>query len=181
MRKHGPRRPLEERFWEKVNKNGPIPKHCPELGPCWVWTGCLNSDGYGNIKVRGLADGAHVVGFVLQGGERQPGMSVRHRCDNRACVRDAHLVSGTHTDNMKDMMLRGRAASGARNGRHTHPESTRRGTRVPTAILTERDVMYIRTLYKCGVSQSALAREFGVKFMTVHAIVCGVNWKHLPL
>jgi hypothetical protein len=28
---------LEERFWEKVDKNGPVPAHRPELGPCWVW------------------------------------------------------------------------------------------------------------------------------------------------
>lgn len=37
--------PLEERFWAKVNKDGPIPEHRPELGPCWVWTGSL-SRGY---------------------------------------------------------------------------------------------------------------------------------------
>jgi hypothetical protein len=26
-----------ERFWAKVNKDGPIPEHCSELGKCWVW------------------------------------------------------------------------------------------------------------------------------------------------
>jgi hypothetical protein len=35
--KPGPKpRPLGERFWVKVNKDGPVPVHCPELGPCWV-------------------------------------------------------------------------------------------------------------------------------------------------
>ena len=29
--------PLGERFWSKVDKNGPIPSHRPELGPCWIW------------------------------------------------------------------------------------------------------------------------------------------------
>ena len=27
---------VAERFWTKVNKNGPIPPHCHELGPCWT-------------------------------------------------------------------------------------------------------------------------------------------------
>src|ERR1035437_916757 len=26
-----------ERFWAKVDRNGPVPAHRPELGPCWVW------------------------------------------------------------------------------------------------------------------------------------------------
>ena len=34
---------LEERFWRKVDKNGPIPEHRPELGPCWVWTAGTNT------------------------------------------------------------------------------------------------------------------------------------------
>ena|ERR1700694_1946906 len=29
------------RFWLKVNQNGPVPEHRPELGPCWVWTAAL--------------------------------------------------------------------------------------------------------------------------------------------
>ncbi len=31
------RRPLAERFWEKVNKGGPVPEHRLDLGPCWLW------------------------------------------------------------------------------------------------------------------------------------------------
>ena len=27
------------RFYENVNKDGPVPAHRPDLGPCWVWTG----------------------------------------------------------------------------------------------------------------------------------------------
>lgn len=36
---HNMFRPVTLRFWEKVNKDGPIPEHQPELGPCWEWTG----------------------------------------------------------------------------------------------------------------------------------------------
>jgi hypothetical protein len=40
---------IEQRFWEKVDKKGPI--H-PILGTmCWVWTASLKKDGYGNIGI----------------------------------------------------------------------------------------------------------------------------------
>jgi hypothetical protein len=29
----------EENFWAKVDKNGPIPAHAPELSECWIWLG----------------------------------------------------------------------------------------------------------------------------------------------
>lgn len=31
-----------ERFWAKVNKEGSVPEHCPEIGPCWTWTGATS-------------------------------------------------------------------------------------------------------------------------------------------
>jgi hypothetical protein len=36
-----------ERFWAKVDKNGPIPAYRPDLGPCWLWTASKRADGYG--------------------------------------------------------------------------------------------------------------------------------------
>ena len=33
---HGKRGTLAERFWAKVNKDGPVPEHRPDLGPCWI-------------------------------------------------------------------------------------------------------------------------------------------------
>src|SRR5687768_1246351 len=43
-------KPIVERFWSKVNRNGPIPSHCPELGRCWLWTGCIVAR-YGQISL----------------------------------------------------------------------------------------------------------------------------------
>ena len=36
----------EERFWAKVNKNGPVPEKNPELGPCWLYTGTIKKSGH---------------------------------------------------------------------------------------------------------------------------------------
>lgn len=38
----------EQRFWPKVNKEGPAPEYNPALGPCWIWQAAL-TDGYGSF------------------------------------------------------------------------------------------------------------------------------------
>ncbi len=32
-----PRPTRTDRFWAKVDKNGPVPLHALDLGPCWIW------------------------------------------------------------------------------------------------------------------------------------------------
>jgi hypothetical protein len=87
--------PLEERFWPKVNKNGPAPADKPELGPCWVWTGAKSKAGYGQIRTGGVLEYAHRISYEwahdlkLPKGERDH--HVDHLCRNHACVNPAHL------------------------------------------------------------------------------------------
>src|SRR5690349_16006693 len=45
------------RFWDKVDKNGPIPLHRPELGACWLWTAHIATSGYGRLGGGGRAGG----------------------------------------------------------------------------------------------------------------------------
>lgn len=80
----------EDRFWAKVNKNGPIPQHRPELGPCWLWTASLNEDGYGHFW-----DGVHLVfahrySYALANGPIPENLVIDHLCLTRACVRPDH-------------------------------------------------------------------------------------------
>ena len=53
VRQRNPRqpKPIAERFYSHVDKDGPVPEHCPELGPCWEWTGSLNQFGYARFYV----------------------------------------------------------------------------------------------------------------------------------
>lgn len=84
-----------ESFWNKVNKNGPIPESCPELGRCWIWLGALTDSGYGRVNVNGKRRRAHRIAYLLSGKEIPFGYHLHHRCVTRSCVNDNHLVPVT--------------------------------------------------------------------------------------
>ncbi len=170
MRKVGIPRPLAERFWEKVDKNGPVLR--PELGPCWIWTASLTRDGYGLIGAGGPGPTpnlrrAHRVAWELEHGAIPDEQQVCHRCDNRACVRHDHLFLGTNLENQADAKRKGR---------------TRRGERQNKARLTESDVREIRQRYaedSGWISVRLLARRFGVTPPQILKVARRQQWAHV--
>jgi hypothetical protein len=159
--------PAVERFWKRVNKNGPIPEHCPELGPCYLWTGRLSvSGGYGAFKAGGKDVPAHRFAWELENGPMPAHLKACHHCDNRPCVRESHIYAGTDKDNSQDMMRRGRwvrvSRAGERNGR---------------AKLTLQKVEAIRGARPKGrAEQMAFARECGVSLGTIRNVLSGRIW-----
>lgn len=88
-------RPIEDRFWERVDKRGP--------NDCWEWT-AGKSSGYGYLSIGG-GRGAprvrvHRYSYELLVGPIPTGLEIDHLCENRACVNPAHLEPVTHRDNM---------------------------------------------------------------------------------
>jgi len=159
--------PPEERFWKMVDKNGPIPPHRPELGPCWVWTGAKSTKfGYGSM---GGAPGqkgikTHRLSWEIHYGQIPNELWVLHKCDNPPCVNPSHLFLGDASDNAKDAASKGRTLQGVR-----HPDTP----------FNESDIIEIRRRFSSGVSQHQLAREHNVSHMTIWQIVNDWTWRHL--
>jgi hypothetical protein len=180
----GEKHPLADRFWPKVDRNGPIPPHRPELGPCWVWTAARYVDGYGAFRVKGRTRRAHVfANFLATGQMPTPDLPVvTHLCDNGpiGCVRPSHLALDTQAGNMRGMSERGRAAFGERNGSYTHPDRVVRGEQIGNAKLTPNIVREIRQRYADGgVSQHALAAAYGVRQAAIWRIIQRKTWAHV--
>lgn len=94
-------------FWSRVNKKGPIPKHCPELGRGWEWLAGSTNDGYGLFGSKPKVS-SHRYSWELANGQIPDGLFVLHKCDNPRCVNPSHLFLGTHGDNMNDLKEKNR-------------------------------------------------------------------------
>lgn len=99
---------ITNRFWQRVNKSGSIPAHCPELGSCWEWTGAKVKGGYGSFRIGKSARYSHRIAWELSNGHISNGLRVLHKCDNPVCCNPMHLFLGTQADNVKDMLTKGR-------------------------------------------------------------------------
>jgi hypothetical protein len=111
-----PRPTPEERFWPKVQKTE----------ACWLWTGPVNSHGYGTLRVNGKTTYAHRFAYTLLVGPIPEGLEPDHvkanGCTSIRCVKavadkhgPAHLEVVTHRENM----LRGEGFA-SRNASKTH-------------------------------------------------------------
>ena len=82
---------------------------------CWLWAKSCGSSGYGKLRVGNKDISAHRASFLAFRGQIGEGMCVLHSCDVRLCVNPAHLFVGSHSDNSKDMVKKGRHKCPARS------------------------------------------------------------------
>ncbi len=74
---------LTDRFWSKVEKVATT--------DCWLWTGALNSRGYGCWGVEGKSQLTHRLAYEALVGPIPDGLTIDHLCRVRACCNPAHL------------------------------------------------------------------------------------------
>jgi len=146
-----------KRFWDKVDKS----KHC------WNWTAATRN-GYGCLKFEGKVHDAHRVAWLLTH-DRWPTEWILHTCDNRLCVRPAHLLEGNRSDAVYGAIAKGR-----------HHTPYVQGERVASAKFTESQVQDIREAHASRrIGQRGLARKYGVHRATIGDIVTKRQWKHV--
>lgn len=154
-----------ERFWKRVNKDGPIPAHMPHLGKCWVWTGTLNQSGYGQVKKQGEAPMCHRLTFEWSNGKIPKAHQVLHKCDNPPCVNPEHLFTGTVADNVRDCVAKGR-------------RRYRQGDNHHNTKLTDEQVREIKTKWpplSVRGTGAKMAAFYGVHKDHIRNIIAGVR------
>lgn len=143
-------------FWSRTERSG----------KCLLWTGAMTGRGYGSFRVNGRDVPAHRVAYELTKGAIPDGLVVRHTCDTPPCVEPTHLLIGTHQDNARDKMERGRHRSVV-------------GEDHFKAKITNETVLAIRSMRKNGLSTRSIARKIGSTLTTVAEVAKGQRWKHI--
>lgn len=151
-------RTMSERFWDKVDKAGPVPSHVHGLGNCWIWTGAKDPLGYGFFRESNSKpmSRSHRVSWALSVGDIG-NMLVLHKCDNPSCVRPDHLFLGTNQDNIDDRDRKGRQRCAV-------------GKRASRVYLTPQQLHEIRS---SALPKAELSRMFGVHKTTIRRIIAG--------
>lgn len=172
--------PIEQRFWTKVDKSA-------GRNACWLWTGAVESTGYGRITDYWTKYSAHRMAYELTYGPITNGLHVCHKCDNRLCVNPKHLWLGDRVANMQDASRKGRMS-------RTGNPKPKRGINAQNAKLTNAQVRAIRataskrkTLSRAGVrkgeisptSVRGLATKYGVAPSLIQRIIKGESWTHV--
>lgn len=124
---------------------------------CWLWTGALNSAGYGHFAREGLGVVAHRWFYEQANGPIPAGLVLDHVCRTPRCVNPAHLEAVTNAEN-------------CRRGSNT------RVTREVAASIQAEYRPYSRT-----ASARALGAKYGISEVHAFRIAKGDRWSDEPL
>ncbi len=179
-----------DRFWSKVDKNGPLPDQSKPyyagIGKCWIWTACTfakkdGSNAYGSFTLNGRTYYAHRLSFFMENGHFPKKGQACHRCDVEKCVNPDHIFDGTLQDNLRDRDLKGRTnRTSISLWSKNNPELRPRGEQHGRVKISEGNVLEILDLGKNGdFSHREIASRFSVSRETVGQILRGERWKHI--
>lgn len=180
----GRRVPLMDRFWPKVNKDGPVIR--PEFGNCWLWIGTLHNHGYGRIDAGVDSDSrylyAHRIAWEQASGETLVTEDdVCHVCDTPACVRNDDV--GTYIVRGKTVVRYGhlfKADQVINNADRDDKGRVQRGELNGMAIMTEREAMRAADLYTSGsLTVREIALILKVSPAAIGDLVNGKTWRHI--
>lgn len=88
-----------DRFWSKVDVNGPLPPEGVPGGPCWNWLGGFFKAGYGQFALGRMPRKAHRVSYTINIGDVPNAMPLDHLCKNKGCCNPLHTEPVTYREN----------------------------------------------------------------------------------
>lgn len=156
---------IQESFSSKLSEAMAIPiKYRVSKNECWeVFSHALTKFGHPTITRNKKSYNIHRYVYMLLGNKIEDSEVLRHKCDNPICCNPAHMETGTQSDNINDMILRGR-----------HNPVT--GERNIHSKLTEEDISNIRGM-KGIKTLRALGKQYGVCHKTIWNIQHLNKWK----
>jgi len=134
---------------------------------CIIWPYRKTQKGYGQITKSTGFGRAHRYSYSVHVGKIPKGMHVLHTCDQRDCINPNHLWIGTHSENMQDMLKKGRGHKA-------------RGEKQGSSKFKTWQVEHIIKLCHLGHYQQDIAARFNTVQSTISCIHLGKSWKHLP-
>jgi len=117
---------------------------------------------------------AHRKAWALTFGPIPPKILICHHCDNPACYRPIHLFAGSHRDNAKDCVAKGRHVCSFK----LYPEIIQRGEKHHNSILNDAIIRQIRELSET-MKQADIGARFGIGQTHVSQIVRRKIWGHV--
>lgn len=169
-------------------------RHITKTETCWIWDP-LEENGYGRFSYKNKRAAAHRVAWIIANKKEIPkGLCILHRCDNKACVNPGHLFTGTHLDNMRDKVKKGRQrkgdnhyartkpwllARGKQHGLTKNPQRAARGQKHGCAKLNDEKVRLIRKQFTAGATARDLSVRFGVDEDRIKGVAKGILWSHV--
>lgn len=124
--------------------------------PCSIWQGTTNPEGYGVITYKYCSFKTHILVCERLVGKKPEGSVVRHKCGQKRCCAEDHLVMGTRSENSIDAILHGDV----------------------TTKLTLENVRQIREKVSLDDKQSVVkaSQSLNISVDHVRAIVKGKYW-----
>lgn len=155
------------KFWSRTRREG----------ECLIWTGPTIRSGNGVYRGQANRHGKKILAYrfayTLAIGPIPDGLQVCHTCDVPLCVEPSHLFLGTQSDNLQDMVRKGRASW------QTRPETRARGKHHGMAKLNETTVRIIRAILAGGWPKHEVAARYGVSRELIHKIHQREIWRHV--
>jgi endogenous inhibitor of DNA gyrase (YacG/DUF329 family) len=133
---------------------------------CWDWRTKVRQGEYPRMNHARSEPRISInrYAWTVNFGEIPEGLYVCHKCDNKRCSNPEHLFLGTHSDNTKDLIDKGRQVRGSTHG---------------MSKLNENKVREIRRFLSLGVTMARLGKDYGVDLTTIDKIKRRITWKHI--